>query len=103
MIQQSIPLLRIGILQRFYEFPTIKLGPYWIGPNTIKIRRPSLPKVLIEVGCDIGIPNEPAEDSTRGLLKAHDSNNKKIRKPKLILRKVRIVLEMMFVILRDEL
>ena len=41
---------------------------------------------------DIGIPNGPAEDSTRGLLKAHDSKNKKNRKPKLILRKVRVVL-----------
>ena len=41
---------------------------------------------------DIGIPNGPAEDSTRGLLKAHDSKNKKNRKPKLLLRKARVVL-----------
>ena len=41
---------------------------------------------------DIGIPNGPAEDSTRGLLKAHDSMNMKIRKPKLVLRKDRVVL-----------
>jgi hypothetical protein len=52
---------------------------------------------------DIGIPNGPAEDSTLGLLKAHDRKNMKIRKPKLILRKVRIVIEVVFVILRDEL
>jgi hypothetical protein len=58
---------------------------------------------IIWLPSDIGIPNGPAEDSTRGLLKAHDSKNKKIQKPKLILRKVRIVLVMMFVILRDEL
>jgi hypothetical protein len=41
---------------------------------------------------DIDIPNGPAEDSTLGLLKAHDPKNMKIRKPKLILRKVRVVL-----------
>jgi hypothetical protein len=41
---------------------------------------------------DIGIPNWPAEDSTRSLLKAHDSKNKKNRKPKLLLSKARVVL-----------
>jgi hypothetical protein len=41
---------------------------------------------------DIGIPNGPAEDGTRGLLKAHDSMNMKTRKPKLVLRKARVVL-----------
>jgi hypothetical protein len=30
---------------------------------------------------DIGIPNGPAEDSTRGLLKAHKMKNMKFRKP----------------------
>ena len=54
-------------------------------------------------GSDIGIPNGPAEDSTQGLLKAHDPKNMKSRKPKLILRKVRIVIEVVFVILRGEL
>ena len=42
---------------------------------------------------DIGIPNGPAEDSTRGLLKAHYPKNKKIRKPKMLLRKARVVIE----------
>jgi hypothetical protein len=42
---------------------------------------------------DIGIPNGPAEDSTRGLLKAHYPKNKKIRKPKILLRKARVVIE----------
>jgi hypothetical protein len=32
---------------------------------------------------DIGIPNGPAEDSTRGLLKAQYPKNKKIREPKI--------------------
>ncbi|KAK1686806.1 hypothetical protein QYE76_047654 [Lolium multiflorum] len=32
---------------------------------------------------DIGIPNGPAEDSTRGLLEAQYSKNKKIREPKI--------------------
>ena len=41
---------------------------------------------------DIGIPNGPAEEDTRGLLKAHDPKNKKIRKPKILLRKVRVVI-----------
>jgi hypothetical protein len=41
---------------------------------------------------DIGIPNGHAEDSTQGLLEAHDSKNKKNRKPKLLLRKARVVL-----------
>ena len=41
---------------------------------------------------DIGIPNGPAEDGTRGLLKAHDPKNKKIRKPKILLRKARVVI-----------
>jgi hypothetical protein len=41
---------------------------------------------------DIGIPKGPAEDGTRGLLKADDSKNKKNRKPKLLLRKARVVL-----------
>ena len=41
---------------------------------------------------DIGIPNGPAEDGTRGLPKAHDSKNKKNRKPKVLLRKARVVL-----------
>jgi hypothetical protein len=36
---------------------------------------------------DIGIPNGPAEYSTRGLLKAHYPKNKKIREPKMRLRK----------------
>ena len=35
---------------------------------------------------DIGIPNGPAEDSTRGLLKAHYPKNKKTRKPKDIIK-----------------
>ena len=52
---------------------------------------------------DIGIPNGPAEDSTRGLLKAHDSMNMKIRKPKLVLRKARVVTKDILVILRDKL
>ena len=41
---------------------------------------------------DIGIPNGPAEDSTRGLLKAHYPKNKKIREPKMYLRKDRVVI-----------
>jgi hypothetical protein len=41
---------------------------------------------------DIGIPNGPVKDSTRGLLKAHYLKNKKIRKPKMLLRKARIVI-----------
>ena len=35
---------------------------------------------------DIGIPNGPAEDSTRGLLKANYPQNKKTRKPKDIIK-----------------
>jgi hypothetical protein len=35
---------------------------------------------------DIGIPNGPARNSTRGLLKAHYSKNKKIWKPKDIIK-----------------
>jgi hypothetical protein len=60
------------------------------------------PQLHIYAG-DIGNPNGSAEDSTLGLLKAHDPKNIKIRKPKLMLRKVRIVIEVVFVILRDEL
>ena len=44
------------------------------------------------VPVDIGIPNGPAEEGTRGLLKAHDPKNKKIRKPKILLRKARVVI-----------
>ncbi|KAK1652597.1 hypothetical protein QYE76_070402 [Lolium multiflorum] len=42
---------------------------------------------------DIGIPNGPAEDSTRGLLKAHYPKNKKIRKPEMLLRKARVIVD----------
>ena len=35
---------------------------------------------------DIGIPNGPAEDGTRGLLKAHEPKDKKNRKPKLLVK-----------------
>jgi hypothetical protein len=34
-------------------------------------------------GSDIGIPNGPAEDNIRGLLKAQYPKNKKIREPKI--------------------
>lgn len=57
-----------------------------------KIKKPMEP-YLHASSSDIGIPNGPAEDSTRGLLKAHYPKNKKIRKPKILLRKVRIVIE----------
>jgi hypothetical protein len=40
-----------------------------------------------EMISDIGIPNGPAEYRTRGLLKAHYPKNKKIRDPKMCLRK----------------
>jgi hypothetical protein len=41
---------------------------------------------------DIGIPNGPAKGSTRGLLKAHYPKDKKIPKPKILLRKARVVI-----------
>jgi hypothetical protein len=41
---------------------------------------------------DIGIPNGPAEDSTRSLLKAHYPKNKKIREPKIYQGKSRVVI-----------
>jgi hypothetical protein len=40
---------------------------------------------------DIGIPNRLAEDSTRGLLKGHYPKNNKMREPKILLRKARVV------------
>ncbi|KAK1696073.1 hypothetical protein QYE76_012770 [Lolium multiflorum] len=40
-------------------------------------------KKLDSSATDIGIPNGPAEDSTRGLLKAHYPKNKKIRESKI--------------------
>ena len=45
---------------------------------------------------DIGIPNGPAEEGTRGLLKAHDPKDKKIWKPKILLRKARVVIGSIF-------
>jgi hypothetical protein len=36
---------------------------------------------------DIGIPNGPARNSTRGLLKAQYPKNKKTRKPKDIIKR----------------
>jgi hypothetical protein len=48
---------------------------------------------VVAAPVDIGIPNGPAKDSTRGLLKAHYPKNKKTRKPEIILRKARIVIE----------
>ena len=42
---------------------------------------------------DIGIPNGPADDGTRGLLKAHYPKNKKVRKPKILLSKAQDIVK----------
>jgi hypothetical protein len=71
--------LQRGSLRAFFlGEPRVRFAGSLVEVLGHAIRQPK-----VEEGSDIGIPNGPAEDSTRGLLKAHYPKNKKIREPKI--------------------